>query len=362
MKVVNIETFKVSIPLSKPAMFATRIVRERDYTVVRVDTDEGIEGYGICWWHHPALIIEKYLRNHIIGSDPLKYEELWDRMYYELYRERKGGAICAISAVDIAIWDIICKYYNKPLYKLLGNYRDKVPCYASGGYYREKKGVDGLVREIMKYVKMGFKAAKIKIGRLSINEDYERVKAVRDEVGEDFMLMIDANNAYNRYEAIKAGKMFETLKVYWFEEPLWPDDIEGMAYVRQKISIPIAAGELEYTRYGFKELITRGAVDIIQPDVTFCGGITEFLKIAHLAESHGIPVAPHAAHDIHAQLVAAIPNGLIVEYFLKEADIMKDMVLYKKTLQPKNGYLQPSDRPGVGIIIDEEKLQEFQIK
>jgi D-arabinonate dehydratase len=363
VKVSSVEAFKVSVPLDRPARFATRIVSYRDYTVVKIETDEGgLVGYGLCWWNHPAEIVRRQLARHVLGKNPLEIEKLWLAMYKEVYRERKGGAICALSAIDIALWDIKSKYFRMPLHKLLGSLKEKVPCYASNGYYREGEGPSHLVDEIGDYKKMGFTSTKIKVGAVPLEEDIKRVKAVRDAFGYDLELMVDANNGYNRYGAIEAGREYEKFKVRWFEEPVWPDDLEGAAAACAALDVPIAQGELEYLRHGFQEIINHKAADILQPDAFFCGGITEFLKIAHMAEANNLPVAPHAEHDLHAQLAASVPNALIVEYFHKKTDVMKDSMLYESTLEPVDGFLTLPSEPGVGLRVDERKVREFIVK
>jgi D-arabinonate dehydratase len=358
----SVDAFKLSVPLDRPAKFATRVVSHRDFTVVRIETDEGIVGHGLTWWNHPADVVKRQLAQHLLGSDPLDMERLWLAMYKEVYRERKGGAICAVSAADIALWDIKAKYHGVPLHKLLHGAKGKVPAYASDGYYREGEGPSQLVEELGRYRKRGFNSAKIKVGGVPIDEDLKRVKAIRDAFGYDFELMVDANNGYNQDQAIEAGRGYERFKVRWFEEPLWPDDLDGTAAVCVALDVPVAQGELEYLVSGFQEIINHKAADILQPDVVMCGGITEFLKIAQLAQAHNLPIAPHAQHDLSAQLVASIPNGLTVEYFYKDADIMKDTTLFKSTLEPKDGFLTPSDEPGVGFAIDEGRVTEFVVK
>jgi D-arabinonate dehydratase len=358
-----VDAFKVSVPLDRPARFATRVVTHRDFTVVRIETDEGAIGHGLTWWNHPADVVKRQLAQHLLGNDPQDIEKLWLAMYREVYRERKGGAICAISAVDIALWDIRSKNEGVPLHKLLHAVKDKVPAYASDGYYRRGEGPSQLVEELGRYRKIGgFTSAKIKVGGVPLEDDLNRVKAIRDAFGYDFELMVDANNGYNQPQAIEAGHGYERYKVRWFEEPLWPDDLDGTAAVCSALEIPVAQGELEYLVSGFEEIIHHRAADILQPDVVMCGGITEFLRIAKLAQSHNLPIAPHAQHDLSAQLVASIPNGLNVEYFYKEADIMKDTMLFKSTLQPKDGFLFPSNVPGVGFTIDEERVNEFTVR
>jgi D-arabinonate dehydratase len=213
-----------------------------------------------------------------------------------------------------------------------------------------------------RYRKMGFTSAKIKVGGVPLEKDLRRVKAIRDAFGYDFELMVDANNGYSRQKAIEAGRGYERFKVRWFEEPVWPDDLDGAAAVCAALDVPVAQGELEYLVSGFKEIIHHRAADILQPDVVMCGGITEFLRIAELAQANGLPIAPHAQHDLSAQLVAAIPNALTVEYFHKDADIMKEMLLFRSTLQPKGGFLSPSNEPGVGFAIDDDRVNEFAVK
>jgi len=360
--VSSVDAFKVSVPLDRPVRFATRVVSHRDFTVVRIETGEGIVGHGLTWWNHPADVVKRQLAQHLLRKDPSDIEKLWLAMYKEVYRERKGGAICALSAVDTALWDIKAKHHGVPLHKLLHSTREKVPAYASNGYYREGEGPSQLVEELGRYRKRGFNAAKIKVGGVPLGEDLKRVKAIRDAFGYDFELMVDANNGYRQDNAIEAGRAYEKFKVKWFEEPLWPDDLEGTAAVCAALDVPVAQGELEYLVSGFREIIHHKAADILQPDVVFCGGITEFLKIAQLAQEHNLPVAPHAQHDLSAQLVASIPNGTTVEYFYKDADIMKDTTLFKSSLEPKDGFLTPSSEPGVGFAIDESRVNEFMVR
>ena len=362
MKISNLEVECVTIPMEKPLGFATRTLADRDYTIVKVVTDSGIEGVGVVGFGvsmHVREIIERQLKQHVIGKDPLTYERIWDDMYREVYRDRKGLPIVAISAIDIAIWDVIGKFLEQPIHRLLGGYRTKVPCYASGGYYREGKGVGGLLKEIGARLDEGFNSFKIKVGRIGIKQDLERVKAVRDLIGPDAKLMIDANNAYDPVTAIKAGREYEKYDMYWFEEPVWPDDIQGSAAVAAALDTPIASGELEYTRYGFRDIIRSKAADIIQPDATIMGGITEWLRVNAMAVSLGIGVAPHNAQEINSHLAGAKPNVMFVEFFVRGGDIRLEDKLFKDYRKPENGYLDLTDDPGLGIRLDEHALARF---
>jgi D-arabinonate dehydratase len=365
MKISELEVTCVTLPMDQPLGFATRTLSERDYTIVKLITDNGIEGLGVVGFGvsmHVQDIIEKQLKKHVIGKDPLSYERIWDDMYKEVYRDRKGLPIVAISAIDIAIWDIVGKYLKQPIHRLLGGFRNKVPCYASGGYYREGKGVKGLLKEIESRLDEGFFAFKIKVGRISVKRDLERVKAVRDLIGSDCILMIDANNAYDPITAVKAGREFEKYDMYWFEEPVWPDDIQGSAKVAKALDTPVASGELEYTRYGFGDIIRNNAADIIQPDATILGGITEWLRVNSMAVSLGIGVAPHNAQEVNSHLAGAKPNVMFVEFFVRGGDIRLEDKLFKDYNKPDNGYLSLREDPGLGIKLDENTVSNFLVR
>ncbi|MCJ7632422.1 mandelate racemase/muconate lactonizing enzyme family protein [Candidatus Bathyarchaeota archaeon] len=365
MKITDMETIRISIPLRKHKAISTRPISSRQITGVRIFTDEGITGAAFTSSHAPAAIIEGTLKKLLIGEDPFSRERIWNRMYGPqgtLTFGRRGAAVRAISAVDIALWDIIGKASNKPIYKLLGGYRDKVPVYASGGYYKESEGIEDLAKEMAAYVERGFTAVKMRVGLLDVRKDAQRVKAARDAIGPDVKLMLDANNAYNAYTAIKAAREFEKYDIYFLEEPVPPDDIRGSAQVAATLDMPIASGELEYTVYGFRDLIENKAVDIIQADASVAGGISEWMKVAALAGAYNIPLAPHSATEVHVHLAAAVPNCLFVEFFDKAADIRKVEELYGEQMEPENGYLEAPRKPGLGIELDEEAIKKYQVK
>jgi D-arabinonate dehydratase len=364
MKVKEVITTKLRVPLNRPMWFATRMVADREFSVCEVVTDEDIRGLGVIPIGDPysvTAIIEKKLKQHVIDEDLLAYERLWDKMYREVYRDRMGAAIRAMAAIDIAVWDAIGKTLKLPVYKLLGGHKDEVPAYASGGYYREGKGVRGLTEEVSRYVKKGYEAVKIKVGGASIKEDIERVSAAREAAGPNVKLMLDANNAYTPYEAIKAGKEFEKFNIFWFEEPVWPDDIAGSRKVAEALDVPIASGELVYTRYGFRDLFANQAIDIAQPDCTVVGGVTEFIKVMGMAAGQSIPIAPHWNQEIHMHMVGAFANAFIVEFFEKEIDIRKEELLYSNYITPKNGIIELPNTPGFGRELSEEAVEEYKI-
>lgn len=364
MKITQILTTKLSVPLDRPMWFATRKVLAREFTACEVITDQDIRGLGVVPIgdpHSVAAIIERKLKQHLIGEEVFAYERLWHKMYREMYRDRTGAALRAISAVDIAVWDAIGKALGTPVYKLLGGHKDEVPAYTSIGYYREGKGPEQLAEEVGLYSKKGYKGVKIRVGGTSLKEDIERLRVAREAAGPDLILMADANNAYTPYEAIKAGREFEKFNIAWFEEPVMPDDIAGSRKVADALDVPIASGELVYTRYGFRDLFANQAIDIAQPDCTVVGGVTEFTKVVGMAAAQSIPIAPHWNQEIHMHMVGAFANAFIVEFFEKDADLRKEELLYDTYITPCNGIIKLPNTPGFGRELSEEAVEKYRI-
>jgi D-arabinonate dehydratase len=368
MEITEVEAFPISIPLEEPVAFATRVVEERDHAIVRVHTDEGVSGVGYSLGYGGAGLVADaaadVLADVVVGEDPRDTERLWREMFDGTVQiGRKGVLLRAISCVDIALWDVRAKAAGEPLYKFVGAHSEAVPTYASGGYYREEKGLEGLREEMRRYVDRGHDAVKVKVGRASPEEDAERLGAVREVIGPDRTLMMDANGKWkNEREAVRACRAFAEHDPYFIEEPVMPDSVGLMARVNEALSYPVAAGELEFSRYGFAELLREDAVGIVQPDVTVVGGVTEWLKVAHTAASLDVPVAPHYNWELHSHLVAAIENGLFVEYFHRDSDVKAfDDVLVDPLETDDEGMLHPPDRPGHGVELDEGALEEFRI-
>ena len=332
--------------------------------VVKIETDEGVTGLGLSGGVQGAEEIGRtildHMRQYVVGQDPFDNEKIWDDLWQPKLIGRRGITTRVISGIDIAVWDIKGKVANRPVYKMLGGFTDKVPVYIAGGYYEEGKGLKELAQEMEDSVEMGARAIKMKIGGAPINEDVERVRVVREAVGPDVKVMVDANCAYRYYEAIEIARKMEKYDVFWFEEPVNPDDYDGHKLVSQATTIPIATGENEYTRYGFRDLIQNRCVAILQPDGLIMGGVTEFMKVAALAQAHDLPVAPHGNQDVHVHLVAAIPNGLTVEYYRGSTDPMWDK-MYLDPLMVKDGFVSPPSRPGMGIEINEEALAPYRV-
>lgn len=368
MKIVDVKVRRFEFPKIAPVKEYYNATRtyyrggKGRLTIIEITTDEGVKGIGF------GRISREY-REIILGENPLDVERLWHRMFTERRKPvAKGREIGDIGAIDIALWDLIGKITKQPVYKLLGGYRSRVPAYAAGGYYEEGKTISDLTKEMVGYVEEGYKAVKMKVGRLSIKKDVERVKAVREAIGDDVKLMVDANNAYNTAQAIKFARAVEKYDIYWFEEPVWPDDLEGSAEIRQATGIPIASGENEFTRWGFRDLIEKRAVDIIQPDTIKAGGYTELVKIAAIASAHHLPFSPHGRqhYPLSAHIVAALENGLMVEALPKtspkwRAEAISVVDFYDKTIEVKNGYIDLPNRPGLGIEINEKTAAKYEV-
>ena len=363
MKITDVTATYIHIPHLGAIQDAT--IRHptpgRGQCFAHIYTDQGLEGLGFGDGGRAAqLLINDSLRQILLGQDPLDIEKIWDDMFWRLRGVgRKGLAFAAISALDTALWDLKAKYFNVPLYKLLGAYTDTVPIYGSGGW--TNFSLDELIAEQTGYVERGMKSVKMKVGKdfgKSEREDIQRLAAVREAVGDQVEVLIDANNGYYAKQAIRMAREFAPYRVGWFEEPVLADDIDGLAAIAAAIDIPVATGEHEYTKFGFRELIARGGADIVQPDIGRVGGVTEWLKVAHLAHAFNLPVAPHAFQLIHLHVACATPNLRIVEYLGVSEEF--DKLVYTEFPQPVDGMWSPyPDRPGLGLELNPDIVNKY---
>ena len=368
MKITEVTTTELFYPHVKPIQDATvptpgPDAGGRGQLFVHIHTDEGTEGLGVGQ-ASPGVrqVIDTVLGGLLIGQDPFDTEKLWNDMFWHVRAYgRKGIAFCALSAVDTGLWDLKAKALGLPLYKLLGPYTDSVPIYGSGGW--TNLGQENLVDEMVGYVEQGIKRVKMKVGKdfgRSEREDIQRLAAVRKAVGNDVAVYIDANNGYYPKQAIYMAREFEQFQVGWFEEPVLADDIRGLAEIRQAISIPVATGEHEYTKQGFRELIAGGGADIVQPDVGRVGGVTEWMKVAHMAQAFNLPVAPHAVQLVHLHLACATPNLKVVEYM--NTSLEGDRVWYTEFPQQREGMWSPfPDKPGLGLELDPYAVEKWEV-
>lgn len=350
----------VDCPLETAAVFSTRSVKSRQYMLVRIRCSDGIEGIGAtyCGDHAGELClvaVQKLLAQVIEGRDPFATTALWEEMYrFALLQGRAGSVMRAISAVDIALWDHNAKAASLPLWRYMGAYHEgSVPAYASGGYYNDTDDERRLVEEMERNCALGFSAMKMKVGRASPSVDASRLKAVREAIGPDRDIMLDANNSWSTVpEAMKFLRRAEDYDPFWIEEPFLPDDIDNHARLAKVSPVPVATGEVEAGHWRFRELIRNEAAGYLQPDVFACGGITEWRRIAAMADACGLSVCTHAWQEFHAPLVAAAPNGLYVEYFPDNRIVnLQDVI--DRPVELREGRLALTDEPGLGFDFDE---------
>jgi D-arabinonate dehydratase len=359
MKITKMDVRFYKKPYDIPISNGKYTYYNTEIVICQVSTDEGITGVG--WTHGDEMVLcaAKKIEPYIIGEDPINVERIWDKIYLPKIFGRKGLATRAISAVDIALWDIRGKAFGQPLYKMLGGFRKEVPVYVAGGYYETGKSNSGLQEEMEANLQKGIKAIKMKIGRFTIKDDLKRIEDVRKTVGDSVDILVDANNAYSRMDAFKIGLELDRLGVYWFEEPVNCDDIDGSAFLVDRINTPIALGENEYTRYGFRDIIAARATNVLNADAQILGGITEWKKVADLAAAYNMPLAPHGDQEIHVHLVASISNGLIVEYYDTNLNALLDRMFKTKTVLNPNGTVSPSELPGIGFEVNFDAIEEF---
>lgn len=356
------------VPLDHPVTFSTRQVRSREYCLVKVRSSDGEEGLGYCYAVNGAgrllqIAVTDLLAPLLVGQDSTRVQGLWREMYQEaLLLGRAGGVIRSLSAIDIALWDLNARTAKLPLYRYIGAVaKDRVPAYASGGYYLPGKTPEKLAEEMEGHVREGFKAVKMKVGRESVAEERKRIAAVREAIGDDVRLMLDANNAWKDLPtALEYMRCFEPFNPFWIEEPFSPDDIDNHARLARATPVTVATGEIEAGRWRFKDLIVQGATTLLQTDATVCGGITEFNRIAATADSHGLTVAPHAWHDVHVHLVGAHPNATYAEW-MPDDHIVNFRRLIDRQLQAENGELLLPQEPGLAFRFDDAAIEQYGV-
>ena len=346
--------------------------RFHDWLVVEVKTDNGIVGLGNCALAPSVAkeIIDSYLAPKVMGQDPWDYEYIWQRMYRStLAWGRKGICLAAISAIDLAIWDILGKASNLPVFKLLGGrVKEKIPVYASKLY---SQPLDDLAAEAQKYVDANYLAVKMRFGwgpkdgAPGMAKNIELVKTVREVIGPNRDLMCEAYMGWNLEYTKRMLPLLEPFNIRWLEEPVIADDVNGYAELRAMNVIPISGGEHEFTIYGFKDLLERGALDVIQFDTNRVGGITQAKKVMALAEAYSIPVIPHAGQMHNFHLTISDVNAPIAEYFpIHDVEIGNELFWYIFKGEPdaENGFIDLSDDvPGLGLELSGKYLSDFEI-
>ena len=372
MKITGLQVYILRAPdTGRPHWVSHFIVPKANEILVRVQTDQAVEGIGIATSYTPIEAAIHAVRTGIgeliIGADPLAPEVLYQKLFALTWQRRaheKGWsreALVRISAaVDIACWDIIGKVAKLPLYRLFGGYRNEVPCYVTCAYYRDGKGLSELRDEMQMLKAQGHRGFKAKAGGVPLAEDMERMALVREVIGADKDLMIDVNRGWDLATAIEAARLLEPLNPRWLEEPVrWADDRREMKLLAQKTRIPLSAGESELTSYGCRALLEEQAIQILQFDCTMMGGFTEGRKLAALCEVNHVQVAPHHDCFIHAHIVAASPAGLIVESFTDPERDPLQAELFSDPPRIANGMLKLKEQPGLGLTLSEAALKKF---
>jgi L-alanine-DL-glutamate epimerase-like enolase superfamily enzyme len=372
MKITGLQAYILRAPdTGRPHWVSHFTVPKASEILVRMQTDEGVEGIGLATSYTPIEAAIHAFRSGIgeviVGADPLAPEQLYQRLFALTWQRRsheKGWsreAVVRISAaVDIAAWDILGKAAGLPLYRVFGGYRSEVPCYVTCAYYRDGKTQSELRDEIQMLKGQGHQGFKAKAGGLPLGEDMERLALVREIIGDDKDLMVDVNRGWDLATAIEGARLLEPLRPRWLEEPVrWADDRRELKLLAQKTRIPLSAGESELTSYGCRALLEEEAIQILQFDCTMMGGFTEGRKLAALCEMNHVQVAPHHDCFIHAHLVAASPAGIIVESFTDPERDPLQAELFADPPKIAGGTLKLKEQAGLGLTLSEAALKKF---
>ena len=382
MKVTGIETYFLSAPLPQPVRTSTSTISRVSEVIVKLTTDSGHVGIGEA--HGPFLFqgtdglrvvndILKSITPLVIGQDPFDGERIWQEMFGLTYTSVRGipplakqqrQLVTAISAVDIALWDLKGKAVGRPVFALLGGaLRQRAPAYVTGFYYRDGERPDDLRREAAMYLEHGYKTVKVKVGGLTPEADAERVGVIRQAVGKDVAIMLDANQGWDLPTAVRAAQLCERHDIFWLEDPMpWFDERQTLRRLKEAVNIPIAAGETEYTPFGLRTMVAEGLVDYLIIDSTWAGGLTTWRKAAVMAELYQVPLAAHHDPQIHIHAIAASPTGFILESF---ADASRDPLwfeLFRERPAIVDGFMALPEAPGLGLELREDTLEKYGVK
>jgi L-alanine-DL-glutamate epimerase-like enolase superfamily enzyme len=361
MKITALRCLQVEIPLEKPIRTAIHDVKSVGCVLVYLDSDEGLCGEAYNFTMNAVRLdvlqamIESF-KPYVIGRDPRNVEGLWDDLWRDInFFGHKGISIFALSTIDTACWDLAGKAAGQPLHKLFGACRDAVDVYASGGLWLSLS-VDELVAEARAFLADGFRAMKIRVGRKSIDEDVERVAAVREAIGADVVLMADANQGFTADHAIRLGRRLEAYGLRWFEEPVPAWDLKGHAAVVAALDTPIASGETEYTRYGMRDMLEAKAADILMPDLQRIGGLSEMRRVANLAASFDVPISTHIFTEQSLCIAGSAVNCIYLEHMPWFES------LYRERMRLIDGRMAMPEGPGTGFTFDPDAVDRYRIK
>jgi L-alanine-DL-glutamate epimerase-like enolase superfamily enzyme len=359
MRITELRTIILETPPGEPRRDAIQTLVGGRTIVVEVHTDEGI--FGQCHLSAskgsqvtPAIFEE--LRPLLIGEDPLYpkriRQKLWDGTQYFGVT---GISTFGISTVDYCLWDIVGKAYNQPLYKILGAVRDRVPAYAMVGWLNYDR--ERLYRECATAVERGFRGVKIKVGAPTLEEDVWRIETALKATGGRVPVMVDANQVFDTHEALRRGRVYQEMGVYWYEEPLRPWNKAGYAELATELTVPIATGENEYTKYAIRDLLQQRAVDIVQPDARRTGGVTEIMEIAAMCDAFNVKLASHGGWERNVQLWCAMPNGIFLE-----AGGVTESTIYEEPVRIVDGEVVCPQGPGFGLVIRKDYIEKYRVR
>ncbi|WP_020008237.1 mandelate racemase/muconate lactonizing enzyme family protein [Salinicoccus albus] len=364
MKITNVETYLLDIPLGQKAITDSQTKLDSvEFVVVRLDTDEGVSGWGFNWNYTKGTravqtIIDDNYASLLIDKNPLMYKNILNELHYtNHFIGQVGVTRVALCAINLALWDIRLKDVQLPLWKYLGPVKEKVKAYNTDGGWLETS-TDELISDMNQLIDHGFDAVKMKLGKPDPREDYERVKAVKNAIPEHVKLMTDVNTVWDLKTARTWGKKMQDLDIYWLEEPMNPFNKKDHARLARNIDIPIAVGETIYTKYDFRDYIEAGAVDIVQADVTKLSGIDEWLDVAALARCYDLEVIPHTniQQKLHVQLAAVSSNVPMVENCYKSLS-----EIWEDPIQVVNGYYTLPQESGLGCKLKDSILEKYQV-
>jgi L-alanine-DL-glutamate epimerase-like enolase superfamily enzyme len=358
LKVEAVETSPIVVRLDKSIGSALGQIRDFGCILVRIHAG-GLVGENVVFAlnNRRTKVLRQMiddLSDMIVGYDAGHIAGFWARAWRDInFLGHKGVPVVGISAIDGALWDLFGKSCGQPLYRILGGASNRVPAYHSGGLWLSLS-MKELVAEAERFAEQGFRAMKMRLGSPDFDTDIARVAAVRKALGKNFTLMADANQGMNESGAIRLGRRLEEFNLTWFEEPLPAWDVEGLARVAAALDTPIASGETDYTRYGFRRMLELRSADILMPDLQRVGGVSEFMRVSHMAESHDVPVSSHLFSEQSISLLGALSNAIFLEYmpwFSK---------LYRETLEFENGMAVVPERPGFGFTFDLDAIKKLE--
>jgi len=364
VKVTSAESFVLNVPMGLEVADSMQSVTHLEFAGLTISTDEGLTGtgYTVTVGHGGRVIqaaLDTLFIDDLIGKDPENVREIWNELYFgkSHWIGRAGATTMAQSAVDIALWDIIAKSAEKPLWQVLGAITPgNVPIYNTHAGWLNYS-MDQLRDEGLKLIDQGYSALKMKVGLADLKEDYRRVKAFRTAIGDDVLLMVDANQKWSLEQASEAAELFQDLDLSWIEEPLHPDDVKSHIELNKQTDIPIALGEHVYTTHAFRDYIEDGAVDVVQVDVCRVGGITPWLEVAAMANAFDLRVCPHAGDlmQVHQHMVKVIPNC----WFLEVIPIWETGP-FAHQIQLENGYCHSPTEPGASTDFTDAAFRDFR--